>query len=107
MFDAVFVPGGQESVTALAAQGDARHFINEAFKHCKPIAAAGEGVRLLTSSDLAGVALADGATSGIVSEHGVVSSRNGADAGSLAQSFIEAIAAHRHWGRTENATVPA
>ncbi|MDQ3549390.1 MAG: catalase [Chloroflexota bacterium] len=108
VFDAVFVPSGPESVEALKGQGDARHFISEAFKHCKPIAAAGDGVDLLLASDLAGVALADGtAGEGIVSEHGVVTSRGEADAAALAQNFIEAIAAHRHWGRTEKEKVSA
>ena len=39
LFDAVYVPGGGKSVTAIAAEANAVHFLNEAFKHCKAIAA--------------------------------------------------------------------
>src|SRR5690606_17313387 len=47
MYDAVYVPGGRQSAAALKAQGDAVHFINEAFRHCKAIAASSDGVDLL------------------------------------------------------------
>src|SRR5690606_27134949 len=46
MFDAVVVPGGGH-VDALREEGDAVHFVAEAFKHCKPVAAAGEAIALL------------------------------------------------------------
>jgi catalase len=105
MYDAVFVPGGQDSVATLQTQGDARHFVNEAFKHCKPLAAFGDGVDLLIACDLRGVALAN-AGNGIVADAGVITSRD-ADAGSLAQQLIDAIAAHRHWGRSQKQAVPA
>jgi catalase len=108
VFDAVFVPGGRESVEALKALGEARHFINEAFKHCKPIAATGEGVDLLLACETPGVAIADGNSGNeIVSEHGLVTTRNGADLGSFSQRFLEAIAVHRHWGRAEKEKVSA
>jgi catalase len=35
----------------LKTQGDAIHFIDEAFKHCKAIAATSEGVKLLAASE--------------------------------------------------------
>lgn len=36
LFDALFVPGGEDSVDALVEQGDAKHFVAETFKHKKP-----------------------------------------------------------------------
>jgi catalase len=33
-YDAVYVPGGNNSVATLAAEANAVHFLNEAFKHC-------------------------------------------------------------------------
>ncbi len=39
LYDAVYVPGGTNSVGTLAADPDAIHFLNEAFRHCKAIAA--------------------------------------------------------------------
>ena len=47
MFDAVLVPGGAASAQTLAGNGDAVHFVLEAYKHCKAICVIGEGVQLL------------------------------------------------------------
>ncbi|KAI0395303.1 catalase-domain-containing protein [Xylariaceae sp. FL0594] len=47
MFDAIFVPGGAESIKTLQKSGRAIHWIREAFGHLKPIGATGEGVELL------------------------------------------------------------
>jgi len=46
-FDAIYIPGGAESVNTLMANGDAIAYINEAFKHYKAIAASGEAVDFL------------------------------------------------------------
>jgi len=78
-------------------------FINEAFKHCKPIAATAEGVDLLQAADLKGVPL-DG--SAVSDEQGVIAARK-ADASQTARLFIQAIAQHRYWNRFEKAKVPA
>jgi catalase len=43
MFDAIGVDGGEAGAKALAQSGDARHFVLEAFKHLKAIAAARRG----------------------------------------------------------------
>ena len=47
MFDAIFVPGGAESIQALQKSGRAVHWIREAFGHLKAIGATGEAVELL------------------------------------------------------------
>jgi catalase len=60
LFDAVFVPGGAQSVKTLARLGDARTFVDEAYKHAKPIAALAEGLEVLTASGLAQVLRAAG-----------------------------------------------
>ncbi|WP_017654320.1 catalase [Fortiea contorta] len=106
LFDAVYVPGGAESVKALKMNGDALHFIHEAFKHCKAIAATGEGVDLFTALEIPGVKLAD-AKSSLKNDQGVVTSRNTADAKAVAAEFIKAIAQHRHWKRAQKEQVPA
>ena len=107
-YDAIFVPGGSQSVGTLRGEGDAVHFINEAFKHCKAIAAAGEGVDLLVSSNItdltAGVQKAEAA---IAALPGVVADRTATDAAALAKRFIAAIAEHRHFTRTQKERVPA
>jgi catalase len=99
MFDAVLVPGGASSAQALAADGDAVHFILEAFRHCKPICVIGEGVQLLRTL---------GAGQGGPAIPGVVIGKNDPPArAQLAQEFIAAIGRHRHWTRPNLGAVPA
>ena len=100
VFDAVFVPGGDESVETLSALGDAVHFIREAYKHGKAIAAADRGVQLLL---LAGIkfAVRNDSPPGVVVANGKFSSD------SFAERFIAAIAEHRHWNRADTDTMPA
>lgn len=106
MYDAVYVTGGRQSVDTLLSQGDALHFINEAFKHCKAIGATNEGVDVLAASQIKDIALAGTETVAQLSNQlGVVTIRNAADMGNFNQQgyfsreFINAIAQHRHWGR--------
>jgi catalase len=51
IYDGVIVLGG-DSAAALAQSGLAIHFVNEAFRHGKPIAFMGEGVELLEAANL-------------------------------------------------------
>jgi catalase len=108
LYDAVYVPGGAESVAALKKQGKALHFVQEAYRHSKAIAATGAGIELLQASylgthGLLGTDRADGAVS---SEDGLVlADRAGADG--VTEAFVEAIAQHRHWGREQSEQVPA
>ena len=104
MYDAIYVPGGQQSVDALKEQGDAIHFINEAFRHCKPIGASGEGVALIKHSSLNGVRLAEGGDAAR-NDRGVVTAGNASP--EFIQQFVDAIAQHRHWERTQKEQVPA
>ncbi len=107
MFDAVYVPGGQQSVEMLKKQGDAVHFINEAFKHCKPIGATSEGIDLLKVSDIEGIKLAESTSERIVSEQGVVTARGQSDLAKFIEQFKTAIAQHRHWNRPQKMQIPA
>jgi catalase len=105
LFDAVFVPGGQASVAALKAESDALHFINEAYKHCKAIGAAGEGEELVRASYL-GALKTDGGEDGLMNDGGVVIGRDNR-INRLANSFIQAVAQHRFWSREQLDQVPA
>ncbi|HMQ30538.1 MAG TPA: catalase [Chloroflexaceae bacterium] len=104
LFDAVFVPGGRQSVEALRTQGDALHFLNEAYRHCKPIGATGEATALITASS---IPQEPETAAGVRAEHGVVTAGEGADLGQFAERFVQAIAEHRHWSRTLKDQVPA
>ncbi|WP_434388941.1 catalase [Melittangium boletus] len=89
-YDAVFVPGGAASVAALKKEGDALHFVQEAYRHCKALGVTKEGAELLKAAGLS------------TSAPGVV-----ADGQDFGAKFIAAIAQHRHWDRHDKEHVPA
>jgi catalase len=105
MFDAVFIPGGRASVETMKKQGDALHFINEAFKHGKPIAALNEAVELLNESHIQGVTVAG--TGKLTSEKGVVTAQGTSDITQFTQAFVDSMKQHRHWNRETKEMVPA
>ncbi len=104
VYDALYIPGGRESVNTLQKQGAALHFVNEAFKHCKAIGATGEGVELLNTAMVPGVTLSGG---GLSDDQGVVTLRDDASLDGFTAPFLSAIAQHRHWARAQKDKVPA
>ena len=96
LWDAVYIPGGAKSIDTLSAQADAVEFINEAFRHCKAIAATGEGVNFVRNETYARRAASDKAV--ILSEDLKTETT---------QNFINAIAQHRNWDRETARKVPA
>jgi catalase len=98
-FDAVFIPGGAPSVAALQGLGDAVHFVQEAFKHCKPIGALGDGAALLDGNAARGTNLR--------AAEGVITAPSDGKADAFAQQFIAAIAQHRFWTRAQKDAIPA
>ncbi|MGJ7511638.1 catalase HPII [Variovorax sp. GT1P44] len=106
MFDAVLVPAGAQGVEAMARNGDAVHFVLEAYKHCKAICTVGDGVRLLASLGIGTDAKA--APAGVVvAPTPVTNLGDDTAAVKIAQDFIAAIAKHRHWDRANVEGVPA
>jgi catalase len=100
MFDAVLVPGGAAAAQALCKNGEAVHFVLQAYKHCKALCLIGESAELLRAAGL----LAEGATA----PAGVVIGTNEPTARlQMGQDFIAAIGKHRHWGRALLEQVPA
>ena len=104
MFDAVYIPGGEKSVKALQEQVEALEFVQEAFKHCKTIAANGAGVEFIRACRLTNGA-ADGKAKDSAFEEGVILGRDD-QAGKIATEFIKAIAQHRHWSREKKLHPP-
>jgi catalase len=100
MFDAVLVPGGSACAQAMMKDGEAVHFVLEAFKHCKPLCLIGESVDILRS---VGVAAADAPPPAGV----VIGTNEPTTRLQTAQEFIAALAKHRHWGRQLVEQVPA
>lgn len=81
--DAVIIPGGKESVAALARSGQGRYYLQEAFRHLKVIAVLGEARELLSA---AGVPEGDGILIG-------------AEVDDVFGDFKQALGQHRVWSR--------
>ncbi len=92
LFDAVFVPGGPESISTLEELPDALRFIDEAYKHGKPIGACSEGVELVAVSQLG-----DLVPDGEAANQGVLLEKSEVD--NLTQPFLTALASHRFHNR--------
>jgi catalase len=100
LFDAVYVPGGAKSIAMLKGEPDAIHFINEAYRHCKAIAAGGEGVDLLKETYIGSGMKSTEKNGKEKWPEGVITNGNEKD-------FIKAIAGHRFWEREKKSKVPA
>ncbi|HEV7379518.1 MAG TPA: catalase [Dyadobacter sp.] len=103
LFDAVYVPGGTNSVAAVEAEASAVHFLNESFKHCKPIAADLGAVQVLEATYFAKKLPEDFSEESVMLE-GIVVSDDASTVGSL---FAKAIAQHRFWEREVPRKIPA
>lgn len=105
LYDAVAVPCGPDSVRTLSADGYAVHFVREAYKHVKPVAAFGTGADMLRSIGIGGRMAEDTATT---VDKGVVTST--AARADLTDDFVAAFATdigrHRAWERQTD-SVPA
>jgi len=104
LFDGIFLVGGTQ-YTELKKTGEFLQFVNETFKHCKPIGAIDEGAETLGNFNFEGVTLS-GPGEGVKSSQGVVTTRtfvqSAADIGeaqNFGKAFFDAVAAHRHWER--------
>ncbi|MGB5944236.1 MAG: catalase [Leeuwenhoekiella sp.] len=91
LFDAIYIPGGEKSIDGLMKKSKFTKFVNEAFKHCKAIAADKEGEDFLKMTFVADH-LDDKAV--------LVNTKP--------KAFIYAISQHRNWDRMPAAEmVPA
>ncbi|MGZ8157768.1 MAG: catalase [Methylobacter sp.] len=90
MFDAVFIPGGRQSVEALCADAHAVLFVKEAYKHGKAIAAHHDGAMLIAQA-----ARSAGIEQGEFQGPGVITLPSGVINDSFIKNFISAIAMHR------------
>ena len=84
LFDAIYIPGGTNSIEALQKEAKAIRFIQDTYRHCKAIAADNEGAELLY-------------TSRIISAENIENPEPGLLINSTPKEFIKAIAQHRVW----------
>jgi catalase len=98
LFDAFYIPDGEASVTSLKADPEVANFLNEAYKHCKTIAASGAGVELLASAGIVTASDEISRRDKLEFRPGLVASRDSYVQG-LGDQFVKSIARHRHWER--------
>ncbi|WP_233595544.1 MULTISPECIES: catalase [Corallococcus] len=94
-YDGVFIPGGAASVATLKKDGEARHFVQEAYLHCKTVGVSQDAEDVLKACEIAPTA------------PGIVSGAKAGAGAALASAFAAALAKHRHWDRKDNDRVPA
>lgn len=87
VFDGLIIPGGEAAIETLSADGRAREFIRDQYRHCKTIMANAEAGALL---EAAGIPV-DKTDEGLI-----VEPKHGAQ---QIKQFIKALAKHRHFER--------
>lgn len=103
LYDAVYLPGGTNSSATLEAEANAVHFLNEAFKHCKAIAADATAIQVLEATYFY-KKLPDEYSEETVLREGIIVSD---DLSSSVELFIKMIAQHRFWDREVPRKIPA
>ena len=101
-YDAVYVPGGINSVATLEADPDAIHFLNEAFKHCKVIAADDDARQVLNATYFAKKLPEDNNSETVLKEGVIIGKDN-----ELTDLFVKALGKHRFWEREKARKIPA
>ena len=93
LYDAVVLPDGRGAADALCADAFALHFVAEAYKHAKPVAAIGAGAGVLNAARLP-VSPHDG---GDPANAGVIVAETAG--GEFVDRFTEALAGYRFFAR--------
>ena len=91
LFDAVYVPGGNEAIKTLLSLNDALYFVDEAYRHCKPIAIDGEAIELFKAT-YSGKEYSKNISKKEMAAAGVIIDGS-------PKEFVKAIAQHRFWTR--------
>lgn len=115
LFDAVYVPGGTDAVEILKGDAKALMFLQEAYLHCKTIAAMDEGVQLLMAAHLGqdkraqshAEGLSEDQTTTLLTEDSGIIVGRASQLKLVIENFIRATAQHRHWSRETKGQVPA
>lgn len=103
LYDAVYLPGGINSSATLEAEANAIHFLNEAFKHCKAIAADSSAIQVLEAGYFFKKLPAEYSEETVLREGIIVTDK----LSSLSNLFPRMIAMHRFWDREVPRKVPA
>jgi catalase len=102
-YDGVYLPGGINSSATLEAEADAVHFLNEAFKHCKAIAADRSALQVLQATYFSRKLPEDDSVDTAMTDGIIIND----DTAVLSERFINAVAQHRFWEREKPRKIPA
>jgi catalase len=92
LFDGIVLPDGADAVQRLAADGRTLEFLKDQFRHCKPILVLGASSGLLEKAGIPKTLPSGEADPGLV-----IGELD--DDTSAAETFINALAQHRHFAR--------
>ena len=96
LYDAVYIPGGKESIKALQLDPQALTFVSEAFNHYKPIAVSAEGIDLLAQASKKNIEFSQVKEAQQV---GIIIDDAGDSSDDLSKRFLDALKEHRFWTR--------
>jgi catalase len=91
LWDALVLPDG-DGALALCNEGHAVEFVKDHYRHAKPILVLGQGSALLAEAGIPDALPDGGADPGLLMH-------DGADSAAVLESFIAAVAQHRHFER--------
>ncbi|TWR26683.1 catalase [Mucilaginibacter achroorhodeus] len=103
LFDAVYVAGGTNAVATLEAEANAVHFLNEAFKHCKPIAVADDALQVIGATYFSKKIPSDFSEASVLREGILVGKADK----NFTNLLIKMIGQHRFWEREKPRLIPA
>lgn len=92
LFDALVLPDGTEAVQALARDAHTMEFVRDQYRHCKSILAIGASKALLRQAGVPEQMPGGASDPGLV----IAAAVEGAEVDSAINSFLRAIARHRH-----------
>ncbi|MGN7359097.1 catalase [Paenibacillus sp. SAF-054] len=101
LYDAVYVAGGEQSISQIGMIREAVNFVIEAYNHFKTIGASGEALSLLGTAGVhvTGPNQPAGSPGTPLQDTGLVISGEAVSGIDFGQKLVDAIAMHRHWDR--------
>ncbi len=101
LYDALYIPSGKIHVETLMKNPHTLDYVNNTFKHCKPLAASGDAVEILRLSPmLKNASLADN-KSGLVNDNGIITSKVKSEFSGFTNEFIAALNKGRFFERED------
>jgi len=99
LWDGLVLPAGAAAQSMLAGLGQAKEFLKDQYRHCKPILVLGGSTTLLEAASIPQALPDGGADPGLVLEGAANGGETDAASGSPVVAFMSALARHRVFAR--------